>query len=47
MEDYLSENTGQEIENAINKVVSGELVTQEQLTEAISNAITTTLNTAV
>lgn len=47
MSDYNGEHTGEEIDNAINKLVTGELVTQEQLAEAISNAITTTLNTAV
>lgn len=46
--DYNSKHTGEEVEDFLDRVSQGELgVTEQYVNDAIANAITRTINTAV
>lgn len=49
MEDFNSKYTGEQVEGFLDQIANGEIggVSQQYVDEAITNAITTTLNTSV
>lgn len=49
MEDFQSKYSGEQVEGFLDQIANGEIggVSQQYVDEAITNAITTTLNTSV